>query len=275
MVYLAQHQNVPEGDALQAEVKVWGYSLEDIPDAHLGECFRRAFAAKRDDYMLKAPAVLREWDAYREELVALATLNRDHLLMLPAPASTPITLKAFRARHNLPADWELGQPYPPESDLYGVPAERPGKVWVEEPVPYDPRWYRRTKKPWELYPTQDRPQRSMVRGVEFVWWVDACVGQACPGYILEHKGPGGVWLEQRPCPDHGWKLKGQPVEPMPVPAYVPRADERTAPAIMPEEDAYIRARVTQRAEQASSVRVDVAELLFEVEPADDYDDIPF
>lgn len=259
LVYKANNQAPPDETAMQLELKVWGYSLENVPDAHLAECFKRAFRAKRDDFMLKASAVLREWDLYREELVALATVNREHILMLPPGTVTPIHLSAFKARHNLPEDWALGDPYPPESDLYGVPVQRQA-VWVANDIPDDPKWHRRTKKPWELYPNESNPARSMVNGREFLWWVDTCKGLDCPGYIIEHKGPGGTWMKQKPCPDHGWKLRGMPVEPLPTAERMPGLP--ISPDFTPtaDEDAAIRASLRHA----------------EPEPVEDeYADLPF
>lgn len=127
----------PSGPALEIEVRVWGYSLEDIPDKHLPACFRRAFKRKVDDFMLKASAVTREWVDMKEELVALETVNRDHILMLPAPKGEAMLHSEWRERHKAK--------YPDGCDLrYCVECYRPlreagawpeGPHWLQGAVP--------------------------------------------------------------------------------------------------------------------------------------------
>lgn len=140
-VYLAQHQHPPkEARALESEVKVWGYSLEDIPDAHLAMCFRRAFKHKTDEFMLKAAAVNREWEALSEELVALQTVNQDHPLMLSGP-------KKKYTRH---ADWKVRhkERYPMGCDLENcVECYRPLKGRGNNLFDEGPDWLHGAERP--------------------------------------------------------------------------------------------------------------------------------
>jgi DNA replication protein DnaC len=80
----------------------------------------------------------------------------------------------------------------------------------------DAGWHTRERLPWELYPSADAPRVSVVkvgperRKIEYRWWVDKCPevdnpNDECPGYILEHRGPGGEWLHRRECPYHGMR----------------------------------------------------------------------
>lgn len=80
----------------------------------------------------------------------------------------------------------------------------------------DSSWYERRHHVWDLYPGPDNPRITVVKlkqgdkivPVEYRWWVEPCVekdgGNAgeCPGYLLEHTGPGGEWVKERECPLH-------------------------------------------------------------------------
>lgn len=202
------------------EATVWEYALADIPTEHLEECFKRALAGKRDDYLMKATALTVEWDTYHEELRATARANaarveNERLLLGSGSAwERPVTLHEWKGLHNLPEEWNLGDPYPPQSDLYGLPSAQASGEWVMDPVGtlVDSRWHMRRRKPWELYPNQHNPQRKVVAGVEWLWYIEVCPeadnpNAHCPGFITEHTGPAGTWEKQMPCPDHSFRLR--------------------------------------------------------------------
>jgi hypothetical protein len=124
LVYSAQGQKLPDGTQLQLDLKVWDYSLESIPTHHLEECCRRALRGKRNDFPLTAAAVNREWDTLVEELRVQAdqhAAQQDNLLKAGHGSLGLMTQAEWKARHNLPAEWKLGDPFPPESDLCGKP----------------------------------------------------------------------------------------------------------------------------------------------------------
>lgn len=70
LAYKQANQAPPEGRGLELEIRVWGYSLEDIPTEYLAECLKRALRNKRDDYLLKTTGILNQWDALKVELAA-------------------------------------------------------------------------------------------------------------------------------------------------------------------------------------------------------------
>lgn len=83
-------------------------------------------------------------------------------------------------------------------------------------------WWERKQTPWELYPPRDNPSVIVHKGVEFRWWVDQCVesdpasvsDDVCPGYVVEHQGPGGEWNNYRECPLHGFRWSRELIDPI-------------------------------------------------------------
>lgn len=73
------------------------------------------------------------------------------------------------------------------------------------------QWWERQKYPWELYPGPSDPRITLIAGVEWRWWIEPCAEllagheDQCPGYILEHTGPGGSWVKEKECPLHGFR----------------------------------------------------------------------
>jgi hypothetical protein len=109
------------GAELDLEVKVWEYALGDVPTHHLEECFRRAVRAKENGYMVLATEINQQYREMLPELQRQAqahSAQTDYLLQSGQGGLGYISLAEFRARHNLPASWKPGDPYPPESDLY-------------------------------------------------------------------------------------------------------------------------------------------------------------
>lgn len=114
--YLTQGQGVP--DDIELMVTAYGYALEDIPDKHLSECFRRAIKAKRDSYVVRASEVLTQYDELKTERLTQPVVDEQRPA-LQGPAPDRMTWDDFRGKHNLPPQWRPGQPYPPGSDLFG------------------------------------------------------------------------------------------------------------------------------------------------------------
>lgn len=118
---LAGGRQAESGKALEAVATSFAYALEDIPTHHLEEAFRRAIRAKVDDFPLTAAAVNRAYDDMLPELQERARANADNQyarLKEGYGSLGNMSIVEFKARHNLPAAWQLGEPYPPESDLY-------------------------------------------------------------------------------------------------------------------------------------------------------------
>jgi hypothetical protein len=112
------------GGELDLEVKVWEYALGDVPTHHLEECFRRAVRAKENGYMVLATEINIQYREMLPELQRQAQAHAaqtDYLLQSGLGGLGYISLEEFKARHNLPAAWKWGIPYPPESDLYRAP----------------------------------------------------------------------------------------------------------------------------------------------------------
>jgi hypothetical protein len=118
---LAQGKPSETGQALEAVAISFAYALEDIPTHHLEEAFRRAIQTKVDDFPLTAAAVNR---AYQEMIPDLQRQAQDHAAgtglppLLVSGLAAGMNLQTWKERHNLPQDWRLGDPYPPECDLY-------------------------------------------------------------------------------------------------------------------------------------------------------------
>lgn len=125
---LAQAKTPPEGEDLEVIARSFEYALGHIPTQHLPVCFERAMRAKVDTYPLSAPEVNKQWLEYQQELLREGQAWTPPAL--PSGKGT-ITLNQFKQRHNLPADWKLGDPYPESSDLYNAPL--PGKLEHEQP----------------------------------------------------------------------------------------------------------------------------------------------
>jgi hypothetical protein len=103
--------------------KSFAYALEGIPTHHLEECFRRAIRAKVDDFPMTAAAVNRAYQELIPELLAQSETHsamQEYLLRSGQRSLDLMTVIEFKEMHNLPATWELGMAYPPESDLYGA-----------------------------------------------------------------------------------------------------------------------------------------------------------
>lgn len=136
------------------EMKVWDAALDEVPTKHIETLWQRAMKNKRDDFPLRSSQLLKEWDGLKEELreQAQAHANEQHALLKAGHGSLgPIALDDFKARHNLPGDWRLGDPYPPESDLHGKPVPVRKNAESEYFGPRDSHWYRSTKTHLELY----------------------------------------------------------------------------------------------------------------------------
>jgi hypothetical protein len=123
---LAMGRTPPEGNPLQVIEKSWEYAISSVPTHHLEECFRRALGAKRDTFPFAAPEVSRAWEELQQEL--LRNPPADDVPLLMGPQSGYMTIGEFKARHRLPVEWALGDPYPPESDLYRKPLPRSGEL---------------------------------------------------------------------------------------------------------------------------------------------------
>jgi hypothetical protein len=122
-VYLVQGRTPPEGPMLPLMAKTWEVAIGHIPTKHLEECFTRAIRAKTDNFPFSAPEVNRQWDELKQEILRNPPAENDTLLLTPATGY--ITIEQFKARHQLPAEWKLGDPYPAQSDLYQKPVPRP------------------------------------------------------------------------------------------------------------------------------------------------------
>lgn len=147
---LAQGRTPFEGGALDTVARSWQMAIEDIPTHHLEECFKRALKAKRDDFPIAAPAVNKAYDEYKPELLRQAQENaatQDRLLMSGHGSLDRMTIEEWKSRHNLPATWKLGDPFPPESDLHNKPLPQKTEVvyacqrcldagWTR--IPFDP-----------------------------------------------------------------------------------------------------------------------------------------
>jgi hypothetical protein len=149
------HRRTPEsGTAADVVAKAFAYALDGIPTSHLEESFTGAIRAQTDDFPLTAAAVNRFYEELKPELVRQGQQWQPPAL---PPGQSYITLSQFKERHNLPEDWELGQPYPPESDLSSAPL--PGRLEHEQPrytcllckdagwtrIPYDAKTGRHAK----------------------------------------------------------------------------------------------------------------------------------
>jgi hypothetical protein len=109
---------------------------------------------KVDTYPLSATEVNRAWKDYEQELLRVGQEWTPPAL---PSGQLYITIDTFKERHNLPATWKLGDPYPETSDLYNAPL--PGQLEHEQPrytcllckdagwtrVPYDAKTGRHAK----------------------------------------------------------------------------------------------------------------------------------
>jgi hypothetical protein len=107
----------------------FAYALEDIPTQHLRNCFVLAIRAQTDDFPLTAAAVNRQYEELKPDLLRKAQQQQPPAL---PSGKGYITLSQFKERHNLPEEWQLGQPYPETSDLYNAPV--PGKLEHDQPT---------------------------------------------------------------------------------------------------------------------------------------------
>jgi hypothetical protein len=117
--------------------------LDAIPTQHLDECFKRAMQHNTGDFLLTAGAVTKEYQDMLPELQGMASANaNEQTLRLEAGYGSldRMGIDEWKTRHNLPAAWRLGEPYPPESDLHGVlPPAQVEEVWQCE-MCRDARW---------------------------------------------------------------------------------------------------------------------------------------
>ena len=103
---------------------MWEYALGGIPTHHLEECFRRAVRANDGKFMVLATQINQQYTDMLPELQRAAQANaqqQERLLMSGHGSLGYMSLEEWKARHNLPVEWRLGDPYPPESDLHGAP----------------------------------------------------------------------------------------------------------------------------------------------------------
>lgn len=152
--YLAQHRTAPVGEDLDMLIDAFEMSLAQVPTEHLPMCFQMAMACKVDTFPLSAPEVNAQWQVWKDEEQWAAPERVDapaDIPRLPEPRSYLLSLDEFRVKHNLPATWKLGDPYPEGSDLHNKPV--PGSLerdqeryycflcldagWVR--IPYDVR----------------------------------------------------------------------------------------------------------------------------------------
>lgn len=213
------------GDELDLEAKVWEYALGDVPTHHLEECFRRAVRAHEGTYMVLATEIRQQYAEMLPELAQQARVASDTAALQAGrdTANKAMSLHEWNEKHNLPPGFrKTAEEYPPESDLYEKsPNDQLDALEAEirahppRSCGRDGRWHFREKNPWEFYPPADQPRVVSAKGMdgrrrEFVWWVDECVEEidinaTCPGYVLEHHGPGGQWLSRKECPIHGFR----------------------------------------------------------------------
>lgn len=121
---LAQGKPPDSAEQQTAVAMSFAYALEDIPTHHLEACFQRAIREQTDSFHLTAAAVNKVYDEMMPELQRKAqehAAQADYLLQSGQGSLGYTSLVEFKARHNLPASWRLGNPYPPESDLYNKP----------------------------------------------------------------------------------------------------------------------------------------------------------
>lgn len=143
---LAQNRRPDEGKELHALATSFAYALENIPTQHLAECFQRAIRNNTDDFLLTAGAVNREYAELIPELQELArrhSQEKEYQLKEGRGSLGDMTVVEWKERHNMPADWRLGQNYPPESDLYNGPYPE------REEVPAPPKGWSRVGSPWK------------------------------------------------------------------------------------------------------------------------------
>lgn len=101
-------------------------------------------------------------------------------------------------------DWRPG-PLPPEEGAVEGEFRQPSGG-----INRDKNWWVRKSLPWALYGSPDNPRVEIVRNkagqpVEVRSYIEPCAGLDCPGFVLEHRGPGGAWVNGRECPYHGFK----------------------------------------------------------------------
>lgn len=214
--YLSLGRELPDDIPLMAHV--YSEVLEAVPDRYLEVCFKRALKANRTDYVPSTGAVHVQWDMLLEELRAIAREHaRQEEAKMRAGHGSPagMGLAKWKRKHNLPLEWKLGNPYPPESDLYGtggadfvkVELRGPSNVWEQY-------WHAREKKPWEIYPPAESPDVRRVKGMDgvertFASWLTRCIGDDCPGYYEQHTGPEGRWVKRISCPVHWSRWDGR------------------------------------------------------------------
>jgi hypothetical protein len=124
---LAHRRTPDKGNAADIVAKAFDYALEGIPTNRLEESFTGAIRAQTDDFPLTAAAVNRFYEELKPELVRQGQQWQPPAL---PPGQFYITIDEFKRRHNLPPEWELGQTYPPDSDLHNAPL--PGSLEHEQ-----------------------------------------------------------------------------------------------------------------------------------------------
>jgi hypothetical protein len=140
---LAQGRTPDTGESLDALASSFAYVLDTLPTQHLEECFKRAMQHNTGDFLLTAGAVTKEYQDMLPELQRAAAQHaNEQTLRLEAGYGSldRMGIDEWKTRHNLPAAWRLGEPYPPESDLCGAPVPRPAEVVWDCNTCHDARW---------------------------------------------------------------------------------------------------------------------------------------
>lgn len=116
--------------------QAYEYALEDVPTQHLEEAFHRAVKSKRDNFPISAIDIRTAFTDMLPELAERArahTAALDRQLMAGKGTLTGrMSVVEWKTRHNLPDEWQLGDPFPPESDLCGKPSPVPHGETREE-----------------------------------------------------------------------------------------------------------------------------------------------
>lgn len=107
-------------------MRSWAFALEDIPTKRLGPAIAAAIRANKTSFQLTTGQVNKAYDDMLPELERLAreqaAQNQPRRLAGPEPKY--VSPADFRAKHNLPPDWKLGDPYPEGSDLRRAQEEK-------------------------------------------------------------------------------------------------------------------------------------------------------
>ena len=116
---------VQDAHSLVGVSKSWAYALENVPTRRLAVSFQVAIQNYTGEYTIGAADVLRVWNELSSQPNTGEWDRYAHIsppLQLPEGDSgrhTYITIAEWKAKHGLPQDWQLGDPYSPGSDLLG------------------------------------------------------------------------------------------------------------------------------------------------------------